>query len=912
MTALRATARLQLNRDFDFAAAAAQVPYLAALGISHIYMSPIATARPGSTHGYDVIDPMTVNPELGGEAGLTTLVEILHAHDMGAILDIVPNHMAADLANVWWNDVLARGESSHYAAYFDIEWNAPETEGKLWLPWLDVPLGEAIENQRLKIARHIGGTCVGLWLDHSMLPISAAGLEWLFQRAGVTLPAPIQGSDVFDAVRRSMQEASTQAALDYALREVNDDALLMRKFLDRQHYRLAWWRSGDQVLNYRRFFDIHALVALRMERDEVFDAVHALPLRLMESGAIDGLRIDHIDGLSQPGHYLQRLRQRLDQCSQHDLHRRPTVHVEKILIPGESLPRDWPVDGSTGYDFMQQLESLLHDPVGYAILEKAWARLSGRPADFAVEESIARRQLLQTSLVSELSRCVRAFHQFLAATAVHGDITLAALQYALGELLQCMPVYRSYLGDGELNEIDRCMLELAFRHADQAGASHYAAVRALLQRYLLEIDQHTLPPAQAQPLQLFRHRFEQLSTVLSAKAVEDTAFYRYGVLLARNEVGGAPGQKQPEPESFHTAMRYRAIRWPSALLATATHDHKRGEDTRARLDALGEKPRPYVTLVRACSSELRDRTQVPPPVQWMLLQTILAAWPLTLDRNDEPAMRVFACRITEWLRKAQREAKLLTSWISPNPAYEAACERLVEDLLLSEPYINMRQKLCNAARALDAAGALNGLVAVTLRHTAPGVPDLYQGTEYWDQSLVDPDNRRAVDYRARADTLAQTHDPAALLRDYRNGIIKQHWIHRLLQLRKLSPELFAKGSYLPLAVTGARRRHVLAFVRQHGGQRLLVVVPRLCAQYMDKRDLPLVDASFWKNTRVRAADHDVACTYIDLFTYRKHDVQASGWRIAELLSEWPVAVLIPASQTDECQTLPRRTRTPDQ
>jgi (1->4)-alpha-D-glucan 1-alpha-D-glucosylmutase len=912
VTALRATVRLQLNRDLDFAATAAQIPYFSVLGISHIYMSPIATARAGSTHGYDVIDPMTVNPELGGEAGLAALVETLHAHDMGAILDIVPNHMAADLANIWWNDVLLRGQASRYAAYFDIEWDAPEIQGKLWLPWLDKPLSDAIESRLLKIERHPASPGVGLWLGNSMLPVSEDALLWLFHRADIALPTPAAANDVFDTVRRTLQDASTHAALDRIAHAVNNDSMLMRQLLDLQHYRLAWWRSGNQVLNYRRFFDIHALAALRVERDDVFDAVHALPLRLIENGAIDGLRIDHIDGLSQPGRYLRRLRQRLDQCSQHDLHRHVTLHVEKILTPGENLPRDWPVDGTTGYDFMQQVGHVLHDSDGHAVLSRAWAKLTGRAADFGIEERAARLYVLHTSLVSELSRCARAFHRFLADTAAPSDITLDALKHALIDVLACMPAYRSYLGEGPPTDADRNTLEHAFSRAEQDGEPDYAAFRALLRRYLLETDMHLLPSAQAQQLEVARQRFEQLSTALAAKAVEDTAFYRHGVLLSRNEVGGTPGHESPEPQSFHAAMQQRATLWPRSLLATATHDHKRGEDVRARLAALGEKPKRFVDRVRAWSREVGERTQPSQSAQWMLFQTMLAAWPLLLSDDDMPALRMFASRINNWFLKAEREAKLHTRWTVPNEEYEAACTKLVEDVLLSDQYALVRRELCAAAHELDATGALNGLTAVTLRLTAPGVPDLYQGTEYWDQSLVDPDNRRAIDYRARAETLEPAFDPVVLLRDYRNGAIKQQLIRRLLQCRKTWPDLFAKGSYLPVAVRGARRKYVLAFARRHATHRLLIVVPRLCAKHMDNSELPLTNTRFWENTYLEPVDHDTACTFVDLFTCQEHSAEPTGWRIAELLADWPVAVLMPANQVDECQTFQRRAATPDQ
>ncbi|QAU22789.1 malto-oligosyltrehalose synthase [Dyella sp. M7H15-1] len=902
MTTLRATVRLQLNRDFDFAAAAAQVPYFAAMGLSHIYMSPIAMARPGSTHGYDVVDPMIVNPELGGEAGLAALADVLHANDMGAILDIVPNHMAADLANTWWGDVLTQGEASAYASYFDIEWDAPGAQRKVWLPWLDAPLERVLHNRRCMLERHTGGTGIGLWLDDSMLPASERSLQWLFERAEVALPPHAVAGRVFDAARRCMQDRQTHAALDQAIATVNADTALMSRFLELQHYCLGRWSDSGERLNYRRFFDIHTLAALRMDRDAVFEAVHALPLRLIENGTIDGLRIDHIDGLSQPGHYLRRLRERMDRSSQRDLQRHVTLHVEKILAPGETLPADWPVDGATGYDFMREVSALLHDPVGYAELRHAWATLTGGCAEFAQEERTARLYMLNTLLGAELSRCARAFQQFLASKAER-DVALDVLRDALCDVLANMPVYRSYLGDGKITKADRQTLEHAFAHAKQDGAADRAPVRAMIRRCLLSIDAAQLPAEQAQRLQTVRYRFEQLSSALSAKAVEDTAFYRYGALLSHNEVGGAPAHVQPEPESFHAAMPWRASRWPRSLLATATHDHKRGEDTRARLDVLGERAQTFLETFNAFSKAVDHRMPLHPSTLWMLLQTLLAAWPLGTHADDTLVMQMFAERIKAWLLKAEREAKLHTCWTAPDHDYETACGTLVDDLFISGEFASVCHDLCHAAGKLDAAGALNGLAAATLHFTVPGVPDLYQGTEYWDLSLVDPDNRCAVDYRTRAETLEQRLDFRTLVPQYRDGVIKQHLIHGLLQLRKAWPELFANGSYQPVVVDGARQKHVVAFVRRHGSHQLFVAVPRLCARHMARADLPMADPDFWTDTRVEAFSDDHACVFVDVFTHRKHRVKPSGWRAGELFADAPVAILIPASQAHECPTL---------
>ncbi|GLQ99179.1 malto-oligosyltrehalose synthase [Dyella mobilis] len=908
MTVLRATVRLQLNRDFDFAAAAAEVPYFAALGLSHIYLSPIAMARPGSTHGYDVIDPAIVNPELGGEAGLAALVDQLHAHDMGAILDIVPNHLAADLANLWWNDVLAHGEAGTYAGYFDIEWNAPEAEGKLWLPWLDVPLEQALENRRCVLARHTGGVGLGLWLDEDALPVSERSLQWLFEHAGIELPLAA-GGRLFDAVRLHVQDEPNQASLDQAISAINADTGLIREFLDLQHYHLGRWRDSGQQLNYRRFFDIHSLAGLRMERDEVFDAVHALPLRLIENGSIDGLRIDHIDGLAQPGHYLRRLRERVDQCSQRDLQRHVTLHVEKILAAGEKLPDDWPVDGTTGYDFMQQLGSLLHDPIGYAELCDAWSTLIGRPADFAQEELTARQYVLSTSLAAELSRCTRRFREL--ATALDDDrdaegVPRAAdtVRDALHDVLAEMPVYRSYLGDDTITATDRQVLDRAFARAEKDAPPDDESTRATIKRHLLFTAENTPTPGQTRFLEASRYSFEQLSSALNAKAVEDTAFYRHGVLLSRNEVGSAPAPAAPEPESFHAAAHERALRWPRWLLATATHDHKRGEDTRARLAALGERPQAFLEDFNTLSKAFGSRAQPFSFTLWMLLQTLLAAWPLDLRADDAAGTLSFAQRIKAWLRKSEREAKLHTHWTAPDADYEGACDLLVDDLLRGAGYASVRNDLCRAAHRLDAAGALNGLVCATLHFTAPGVPDLYQGTEYWDQSLVDPDNRRAVDYHTRAQTLKQTPDFSALLKHYRDGAIKQHLIYRLLQLRKAWPGLFAEGTYQPIPAAGSHKQHVVAFARKLGHRQLFVAVPRLCSNHLDPSERPMADPGFWLDTRIEAFGNDPAGTFVDVFTSRQHAVKAWGWRAGDLFFDWPVAVLIPSSQADESLALP--------
>lgn len=899
MSELRATVRLQLHRGFDFLAAAEQVPYYAALGISHLYLSPIAMARPGSMHGYDVIHPMIVNPELGGENALRELSQALHTHGMGAILDIVPNHMAADVANPWWNDVLAQGRASPYAHYFDIDWNAPDAEGKLWLPLLDAPLEQVMARGELAIERHVGGTTLALNVPGARLPLSEQSLRLLFNVAGHVLPRFKSTLEATDAVRLAMQEASTQAQIDQAIATIHADKPLMRRFLDVQNYRLSWWRSASQAINYRRFFDIDSLVALAMERNDVFDAVHALPLRLVREGVIDGLRIDHIDGLTQPREYLRKLRLRADRAVRVDTRhkgQRVTLHVEKILAHEERLREDWPVDGSTGYDFMHHVSALQHDSHGCAALTDAWEAFSGRSRHFGHEEQLARRALLAGSLAADLSRCVRAFHRYVMGTPEGGDFTPLALRHALSEVLEHMPVYRTYLGSGGVSAEDQRWLEYAFEHSTRAGDPDRLPHRAYLRHYLLETEPKRLATlSQRRHLQTARRLFEQLSTTLNAKAVEDTGFYRYGALLSRNEVGSDPRICAIDPAHFHTLMQERAKQWPRSLLATATHDHKRGEDVRARLAVLSERAAWFVEQAHTWRAQLGDRALPSRGTQWMLLQTLLAAWPLGMAADDAPGLHAFAERIVDWLLKAEREAKLHTRWTTPDTGYEEACKTLVHDILLEASYTSLRQDIHAAARSLDAAGALNSLAAVTLRLTVPGVPDLYQGTDYWDQSLVDPDNRRAVDYGARRASFDGNAPLEQLLAHYRDGVIKQQLIHRLLRVRKRWPALFLQATYEPLEVTGPRREHVVAFVRRQDSHLLVVAVPRLCAASVADTDLPLVPPGYWGDTTIACPADDGACTFTDLFTHRTLQGHPAGLPARTLFSGWPVAVLISES-----------------
>lgn len=845
MIPLRAAARLQLQASFGFDAAAAQVPYYAALGVSHLYLSPIGQAVPGSTHGYDNTDPGTVNPELGGEAGLVRLSRAARAHGMGLLLDIVPNHMATHATNPWWWDVLRHGRRSRHAQWFDIDWQAPGCDGKLLLPVLDRPLAQALREGRLQAVDADGQ--VQLAYDDQRFPLETDG-------AGM----PVDGER-------------------------------LRQLIERQPYRLLWWRAGSDLVNYRRFLDIASLVALRMERAEVFEAVHALPLRLVAEGHVDGVRIDHIDGLADPRRYLRRLRAALDAAGRGRGLPAGSIalYVEKILPRGEDLPQGWRCDGTTGYDFMDQVGGWLHAASGRAPLAAAWRRLSGRDGDFDAEVRQARAELLRGPLQAEFMRAVAA----LSAAARHQpdarDFSPQMLARGLATLLCGVPGYRAD-GRAGLAADARERLQAAAR---AVGEGMPEAVRAAIAAVLpwLQGDDGA-PAAQVAPRRAARLRIEQLATALNAKAIEDTAYYRHGVLLSRNEVGSLPDAANfaLDAAGFHAACRARAKRHPRALLTTATHDHKRGEDVRARLAVLSARPRWWIgqverfeALAASCGLQALHGGD-----RWMLWQTLVAAWPPPLRPDDPDALRDLAARIVAWQRKALREAKLSTSWIDPCPDYERAAQAGVQALLCEPRGQPLRRALWRAAQAIGPAGACNGLAQAALRLTVPGVPDLYQGCEGWDLSLVDPDNRRAVDYGLRQAWLHDERGWSALLHDWRDGAVKARLVARLLRLRHDHPALFSQGDYQPLPTPRIAGAQLLAFRRRQGGRDLVVAVACASGAGADPA-LPL-PARTWGDARLALPPgryrHVLAGTELD----------ARGGRLAApaLFAGGPVAVLL--------------------
>lgn len=991
MTVPRATLRLQFHSGFTFEDAGKHLDYFAALGVSHLYASPITTARPGSLHGYDTVDYSQVSEELGGEAGLKRLVAKLRERGMGLVIDIVPNHMGIGGShNAWWLDVLEWGRHSAYARYFDIDWHSPDPalRGKVLMPCLGAPYGVELEAGRIALRFDADSGRFHAVYGDNLCPICPVDYASILQAAtdNAELTALAQAFDGLTtqpddhpraaAGREALRTFAAQhgaAAFEPALEAFAATAVASRerlhRLLERQYFRLAWWRTASDEVNWRRFFDISTLAAVRVERPEVFEAVHALVFRLYEQGLIDGVRIDHVDGLAEPREYCQRLRQRLvDLRGNH-----PYIVVEKILGRGERLRDDWPVDGTTGYDFMNDVGSLLHDPDGAAPLAATWAELTGASPSFADEAIAARRQILAEHLSAELDRATRALHRIARDHPTTRDFTFAAIRRVVAALAVHFPVYRIYpqsglrtnadnewfakaregakrmlsRGDHEvLARVDEWLGGNAreaerdgrdgrdgrgHRPAAAAGSSQsHVQTQPPAQSPAPAVEQKPRPAAPPVPtVATLSHAlssqrtaltlFSQLTAPLAAKAIEDTAGYRYGRLLSRNEVGADAGDFSITVEQFHAANQERRRRFPHAMLATSTHDHKRGEDVRARLAVLSELAPEWGAALRRWSTvnaPLRRFVEsgavsaapapdtagnVPDPQHWvpgpaaeaMLYQTLVGCWPPGLAADDEDGIRELAERTAQWQLKALREAKQRTSWYAPDEAFERACRDFLFDILAPQRRDGFLRELCDFVERIAPAGAVNSLQQTVLQLTSPGVPDLYQGTELWDFSLVDPDNRRPVDFAARAAALATT-PPSEQLHAWRNGHVKLGVVQRLLALRAQMPEVLGTGVYLPLTVRGTHAKRAIAFVRQHGNGYVVVICTRLAAPLLDGGSgLPLVEPAKWEDTAVDMPAGLASRTLMDLLSPAAQKVNGDGLLyLRDALAAMPVAVLL--------------------
>lgn len=899
MLPIRATYRLQLSPAFDFGAATALVPYLDRLGVSHVHCSPVYEARPGSTHGYDVVDPGAVRTALGGRSALDALLESLRGRGMGAVLDVVPNHMAAHAANRRWMELLSHGPAASAARWFDVNWRAgPAGEPRVLVPVLGDRLGTVLEGDDLHLVWEEGRVRLAYWehrfpLDPSTLvPLLgdvARGCEErlspddgrcaeLREIAALLRRLPGRGAREPRALarRRGGAEAARERLAALAeecadVRDAIDEAVRsftgpggrarLRRLLEAQPYALAHWRRAARELNYRRFFDVNDLVALHMENPEVFREHHALLRELVQAGGVDGLRVDHPDGLLDPLEYLRRL---VDATMPWRPDARYPIFVEKILAHGERLRDTWPVAGTTGYDFLNDAEALFVDPAGVARLDADYRRIARRRADYAAAARDGKRLALETAL----SAGVRQLAARWRAELPDLQLSQTELETALEETIVALPVYRTYVdglapqGDAE----DRALLAAALADARRAGRARPAALDAV-EAVLLGGNGSD---AQSSARLRLRQRFQQLSGPAAAKGVEDTAAYVYAPLLSRNEVGGSP-EVMPDAAvaRFHAANLHRRARWPHTMVAVTTHDTKRSADVRARLDVLSELPGEWEAHLyrwrrwnRVHRRKVRGRRAPDAATEYLLYQTLVGAWPLDgLDPArpvlpDERCLATLRDRFTGYVIKASREAKERTTWLDPDEDYEASLAGFVAALLDPARSGRFLADLVAFTARLARPGLWNALARTVLFLTAPGIPDIYQGDELWNFSLVDPDNRRPVDFAWRAamlDALIAAGEPsdtalAVMLAVPEDGRLKLHVTRAALALRRRDPALFLDGSYEPLDLEGPRAAHAVAFLRRLGDRVLIVVAPRLV--------LPLLspalrlDPRAWESTAV--------------------------------------------------------------
>lgn len=925
MTELRATLRLQLHRNFNFSAVEAQLPYFSRLGISHLYLSPILTARSGSLHGYDVVDYSAVSPELGGEAGYRRLVAAARQYGMGIIVDIVPNHMAVGHHdNAMWLDVLEWGRSSRYATFFDIDWDVPDIRlrHKVLLPFLAGQYGDVLEEGGLQLRYNaLQGRFYIQYFDHHF-PLDPASYPLVLHDTGKvltqwvrTMQHALRGGS---AARRTQFEQIRAALADSAHRDPEVAAALqqalarwslqhaagrrrLHRLLERQHYRLAWWRTAADAINWRRFFDVTDLAGVRVQEPAAFELVHHTTLRLYAEGMIDGLRIDHIDGLADPRNYCRRLRRRLIRLSRGrppDAPRlRPLIFVEKILAPGEQLAETWQVDGTTGYSFMNDVSALLHNAAGERSLTRLWERFAPHRESFSEVEREARRRISQELLGADFNACAHALRQ-VAWTSPHTrDWTHAAIRRVLKEILAQFPVYRIYADAQGRSDTDEAIMAATIAAAMPFCRPAERPLLVQIDRWLGGEPPRDVHPASARRARLRAiARFQQLSSPVAAKAVEDTAFYRHGRLLSRNEVGADPGEFSIPAAVFTDRCRRRLNHYPLALLATATHDHKRGEDVRMRLAVLSEVPDLWAEVVEDWHRQhgpLKTRVNgapAPDPIdEYMLYQMLAGAWPLTLAPQAGPDLDHFRERIEAWQQKAVREAKRLSGWTEPNEAYETAIARFLHVLLSAEHSSAFLASLHRLVERISVAGALNSLAQTLIKYTVPGVPDLYQGTEFWDFSLVDPDNRRPVDYAQRAAALGEDASITLLLQQWRNGHIKQQLIHRILVLRHQQPGLFTRGSYDELNAIGPRSAQLFVALRRYRHQQMLATVPRFVSRLLTP-GLPMVLPRHWSGTDIPLPLSLHGSQWRDALGNAEPIHAGDRLPVEHLLQEWPVGL----------------------
>lgn len=947
----RATYRLQLNRTFTFRNAASIVPYLHALGISHVYVSPYLRARAGSLHGYDIIDHNALNPEIGTQEDYEYFVAELHRHGMGQILDIVPNHMGVmGSDNAWWLDVLENGEASDYVEFFDIDWNPikGELQGKVLIPILGDQYGNELESGQLRLVfdpehgefsifyhQHRFPIDPGEYpriLDHHVgaleQKLGASNEDFLELRSVSTAFSHLPGRQGLTSEQRAernrekevqKRRLATLSAKSPGIREflaANLEALngrpddprsfdLLHELIKAQAYRLAQWRVAADDINYRRFFNINGLAALCMENEGVFDATHRLILQLVAEKKVDGLRIDHPDGLYDPAKYLHQLYDKL--AASVERGQKPYIVVEKILTDKERLRPDWPVDGTTGYEFANLVNGLFVAQNSAAKMERIYRSFTGDALDFNDLVYHCKKLILKVSLASELNVLANLLSHIALSNRHTCDFTLNSLRSALAEIISNFPVYRTYVSGNEASAEDRRYVEQAVNAGRRRSNAPDPSVFDFIRHVLLVEGDGYVPESPKRAVVRFAMKFQQVTAAVMAKGFEDTAFYRYNRLVSLNEVGGNPGKFGTSVNEFHRANQERLACWPHSMLATSTHDSKRSEDVRARINVLSEIPSAWRRQVsrwrdwnRGKKVNVEDCAAPSRNDEYLLYQTLVGTWPV--EGADDEEWAAYTHRIEQYMLKAAREAKEHTRWANQDSEYERALSGFVRSILDRSPENAFVEDCAEFQRRIDRVGAINSLSQCLLKLTCPGVPDIYQGNELFEYALVDPDNRRLVDYDRRRKLLNDlctesrggggsfdfAHDPA-------DSKVKLHLTSKTLRIRNELVPLFESGSYVPLRVTGEKAEHVLAFAREHEDQSAIIAVPRLCATLLGDEFEAFGNEAVWGNTRMEIPNSSAACFH-DAFTGECTRVEMNAGQrclpVAKVISHFPVALLL--------------------
>jgi (1->4)-alpha-D-glucan 1-alpha-D-glucosylmutase len=946
----RATYRVQLKKGFGFADAARIVPYVAALGVSHLYCSPIFAARSGSMHGYDVIDHNLLNPELGTREDFDALVETLHQHEMGMIIDIVPNHVGVmGDSNAWWLDVLENGPAAQFAPFFDVDWhpNRSSMQNRILVPVLGAPYGTVLENGELDVTYDAATGCFALHYYDHLFPIDPKTYPLIFVAAHDLLSAHLPIDDPnrqdFESLLDAFARLPSRAALGAEERTIRyrDKGVHTRRLvrlcerspeilqhieqalqrlrgtvgdpssfdaldalIEAQAYRLASWRVAVDEINYRRFFDVNDLAALRMERPEVFETTHALTFELIDRGQVDGLRIDHPDGLYDPKQYFERLQQPFRGRSP-DRAKPLYVVVEKILAAHERLPEDWPVHGTTGYDFAALLNSWFVDPASESAMTRTYRAFLRRQEEYAEVVYNSRKLVMRVALAAEVGVLATQLDRIAQMDRHTADFTRAALRDAIVEVIACFPVYRTYVADGEPTEDDRKTIHWAVSLARKRTATERSVFDFLTAVLLGEAnardEQHRAL------MREFARKFQQVTSPVTAKGVEDTAFYRYYRLLSLNEVGGDPRRFGASNASVHQANLDRVKSWPTAMLATSTHDTKRSEDVRARMVVLSELPDFWRKHLgrwdRLNRLRRREVDGAPAPSrndEYMLYQTLVGVWPVDAEEQRDPQL---AERLQAYVVKAAREAKRETSWINPNEAYEQAFQDFVAALLEPTEHNAFLKDFSAFAERIAFFGHWNSIVQTVLKLTMPGVPDFFQGTELPTLSLVDPDNRRPVDFERAQQLLAEMKTSlernrqetvTAAAMDWKSGRVKMLITHSLLAMREQHPELFTSGTYEALRVTGTYADHILAYARTHQDSQIIVIAGRWFAK-LSGGDPERLAPELWDDTRVEIPAHltprAIRCCLSGELIHFESSEGGGIVKVSSVLARLPAAVL---------------------